>query len=231
MNFKIITDCADPHPHTWGGKSVPETYDADYFLRGKETGKSNYENYSWKPEQTLQHAIYVQRHLGIHAGDSVLDVGCARGYFVKALRMMGIQAFGHDISRWAIENCDPDVVEFVSNELVAEKNSFDWITCKDCMEHIPMEKLEPLLKQLSAAAKKGMFIIVPLAKYFGGQYVRDEDEADKTHIHRFTISDWLEFLMKHTKNMTVSGSFYLKGVKECCRERSMSCGFFTLTRI
>lgn len=229
--FKIISDIGDPHPHTWSAKPPPEVYDEDYYLRGKETGKSNYENYSWKPEQTLQHAIYVQRHLGIQAGDSVLDVGCSRGYLVKALRMMGIQAFGQDISRWAIENCDPEVKEFVSNDLVAEPNSYDWINLKDVCEHIEKTDLELLIQKLSRAAKKGMLVIVPLSAYTNGKYIREEDEADSTHVHRWTLSDWLMFLTDNTKDMTVSGSYYIRGIKDCCKQRKMSCGFFTLTRI
>lgn len=206
-------------------------YSEAYFMDGQNQKLSNYFSYTWKPAQTLPHAIYVSRHLGIQQGHTVLDVGCAKGFFVKAMRMMGFEAFGYDISKWAIENCDPEVSEFVSTELIAPPRSYDWITLKDICEHVEKTELIALVQKLSRAARRGLLIIVPLSAYTGGRYVRDEDEADVTHLHRWTLSDWLIFLIEHTKDFTVSGSYYIKGIKECCVARRMGCGFFTLTRI
>lgn len=208
-----------------------ETFDEAYFMDGVKQKKSNFENYHWMPEQTLAYAIYVQRHLGIQGDHTLLDVGCARGFFVKAMRMMGIKAFGHDISKWAIANCDPEVREFVSNELKAEPMSYDWITLKDVCEHIPMEELVELIGVLSRAARRGMLVVVPLSAYHNGRYIREEDEQDITHIHRWTLVDWIMFFMQHTQDFTVNGAYYIKGVKESCKGFPMSAGFFTLTRI
>lgn len=203
-------------------------YGEGYYMRGEG---SNYVNYSWRPDLTLPHAIYVSRHLGIQQGHTILDVGCSRGYFVKAMRIMGFEAFGCDISKWAIENCDPDVKPFVWNRPPISGERFDWITMKDVAEHVPMEELIGLLSNLSISAKRGMLIIVPLSAYTGARYIRDEDEQDTTHIHRWTLSDWILFLTENTKDFTVSGSYYIRGIKECCKPKSMSCGFLTLTRI
>lgn len=211
--------------------TTPSPYDSDYYLRGVETGKSNYQDYRWLPEQTLTHAIYVQRHLRITAEDTVLDVGCARGFFVKALRMMGVKSFGYDISEWAIENCDPDVKDFVSTTLNAEPLSYDWITLKDLCEHVELDELKSLIGKMSLAAKKGMLVVVPLSSYLGGRYVRDEDEKDSTHIHRWPLVEWITFLMENAPQFTVSGSFYIRGIKECCKSKAQSCGFLTLNRI
>ena len=52
-------------------------YDADYFLRGKETGKSLYENYRWLPDLTTPMVCSIISHLGIRSGDTILDFGCA----------------------------------------------------------------------------------------------------------------------------------------------------------
>ena len=210
-------------------------YTEDYFLRGPETGLSNYVAYSWKPEQTLQHAIYVERHLRMSKGESILDVGCARGYFVKAMRMLGYDAYGIDISRWAIENCHEDAKGFVllatAADFTTQPWEFDWINFKDVAEHIPMDKLIETVQALSKRARKGILVIVPLSAYSGGKYVREEDEKDSTHIHRWTLSDWILFLTKNTKDFTVSGSYSIRGIKECCKAESMGCGFLTLTRI
>jgi hypothetical protein len=240
--FKINTDIGDPFPHTWEEKPVeeepPEVFDEDYYLRGPETGKSNYENYSWKGELTLTYAIYLRRHLGIKDTDTVLDVGAARGFLVKALRMGGICAMGQDISKWAIENCDPSVKHFVSNELKAEPLSFDWIHMKDVAEHCTEDHLKKLCFTLFRAARKGCFFIVPLTSYFGGKYLYPADNQDSTHIIRFTIMEWIQLFKRVAdeverqtgEQFTVMGGYHMHGLKQASVDFPMSTGFFKITR-
>jgi len=51
-------------------------------------------------------------HWGLKAGDRVLDVGAAKGFLVKDLMKVcpGLEAFGLDISEYALMNCEPEVV-------------------------------------------------------------------------------------------------------------------------
>ena len=39
----------------------------------------------------------------------VLDVGCAKGFLVEALRDRGVEAFGIDVSEYAIGEVRPDI--------------------------------------------------------------------------------------------------------------------------
>ena len=52
------------------------------------------------------------RHFGLKPGDRVLDVGCAKGFLVKDLMAVcpGLEAFGLDISEYALMHCEPEVV-------------------------------------------------------------------------------------------------------------------------
>src|SRR5947207_10477595 len=54
----------------------------------------------------------VVKHFGLKAGDRVLDVGCAKGFLVKDLMKVcpGLEAFGLDISRYALMTCEPEAV-------------------------------------------------------------------------------------------------------------------------
>ena len=91
-------------------KSVePKSYDADYFERGVRTQKSGYQNYSWLPELTLKMAHHLVTQLPLEECQKVLDFGCAKGFLVKALRILDIEAYGVDISRYAIDCVDPEV--------------------------------------------------------------------------------------------------------------------------
>src|SRR5579862_3672374 len=92
-------------------------YDESYFLRGKESGKSLYENYRWMPDLTIPMVQRIIEHCGIRRGDSILDFGCARGYVVRAFRELGYNAYGYDISRWAIENADLAAYPYLTSSI------------------------------------------------------------------------------------------------------------------
>lgn len=205
-------------------------YSREYYMEGKQLGLSNYENYSWKPDLTLPFARHLQWYLHLKMDDVIMEIGSARGYLVKALRMHGLNARGMDISPWAVENCDPDVRPYMSTELTTGPMIYDWVIAKDVAEHIPMETLKELLPKLGASCRKGIFLVVPLTDYFNGRYVRDEDEADPTHQIRFTLPDWLLFLTDLLPEFNVNGSFCIHGIKPAAQEKRASCGFFTCTR-
>lgn len=207
----------------------PEKFDADYFLRGTETGKSNYTDYTWKASLTIPMAmVFVNKIMGGKHG-SVLEVGCARGYFVKALRFLEIPAVGYDISRWAIENCHPDVKEFVSTDM--PKGIFDWAYGKDLLEHLTMEELKDLLGVLVNKILDGMFFIVPVCAEEGGKYVYPNDEKDPTHVQRHTLDGWIRlFLHLLPPEFAVYGSYHIEGLKPASKDFPFSCGFFMIKR-
>ncbi len=52
------------------------------------------------------------RHFDLKPGMRVLDVGCGKGFLVKdfMLECPGLEAFGLDISRYALMNCEKEVI-------------------------------------------------------------------------------------------------------------------------
>jgi SAM-dependent methyltransferase len=207
-----------------------EFYDAEYYLTGPTSGKSNYVDYSWKPDLTLPMADWLKRVLHIKDGDTVLDFGCARGYLVKALRMRGVNAFGYDSSEWAIQNCDEGVKGYVSNALPDER--FDHIIAKDVFEHIRIGDLTPILATLVEAMRKSMLIIVPLIGE-DGDYLRHEDRSDPSHAIRWGLQDWLDFAHRwfgYQSDLIIAGSWHYPGLKPASSEVPKSCGFIQFTR-
>jgi hypothetical protein len=205
-------------------------FDQAYYLDGIRTGKSNYENFRWLPDQTLPFARHLQWHLGLKPEDVIMEIGAARGYLVKALRMNGLNARGMDISEWAVANCDPAVKEYMSTELVTGAMIYDWVVGKDTLEHIQIDDLKALLPKLGASSRKGLFFVVPLTGYYGGAYLRVEDEADTTHKIRFTLPDWLMLFHNTLPDFNANGSYCIRGIKPAAEVVPQSCGFFTLTR-
>ena len=208
-------------------------YDADYYLDGLNSGKSNYENYSWLPDLTLPMADHLKRAMRIADGDTVLDVGCARGYLVKALRMRGVNAFGYDTSEWAIANCDEGVKGYVSNTLPEDYH--DHVVMKDVAEHIHPDELHHLLNTLLVNTRRSMLLIVPLSAQINGLYLRPEDNADSSHIIRWPLEQWMRFINKMvigglSDHFVVTGSWHYPGLKPASAQTPESCGFIHITR-
>ena len=206
-------------------------YDADYYLNGVQSGKSNYVDYSWKPDLTLPMADWLKRTLHIKDSDTILDFGCARGFLVKALRMRGMNSFGCDSSEWAIENCDEGVKGYVSNVMPCER--FDYIICKDVLEHVPLDELKPLIKRLIQSTRKSLLAIVPLTHVDGGPYLRDEDNADPSHCNAWPLETWMELFQTSVSpdEGYVTGSWHYPGLKPASSQVHKSCGFIQFNRV
>lgn len=209
-------------------------FDEDYYLRGPESGKSNYVDYHWMPALTLDYANKLQRHLGLTAEHSVLDFGCARGYLVKALRMHGIDARGYDISEWAIQNCDEAVKDSVSSNPEFAFQGTDWFHSKDTFEHIQPEDLWEIIRGMMQHARTGIFFIVPLSLCINGAYVYPPDNKDATHIIRWTMPQWVNWLhdviSQSTEKWVLQASYNMHGLKKASDDYPFSTGFFTIKR-
>jgi hypothetical protein len=205
-----------------------DEYDADYFLRGVQTGKSLYEDYRWMPELTVPMAQAIVKHLGIDKDDKVLDFGCARGYVVRALRELGYNAFGHDVSEWALANADQSVASYLSNGAV-DTNTYDWIIAKDVLEHV--EWVSYTAHQLMQVAQKGILVVVPLSAHDGNPYVIGDMERDVTHKQRLTLGTWAQ--MFYHPHWSVEAAYHLPGVKDNWYRPSYERGngFLTCRRI
>jgi SAM-dependent methyltransferase len=85
---------------------VSKEYGETYFDGPREYGYGGY-GYDgrWIPV-----AADIIEHFGLKPGDRVLDVGCAKGFLVKDLLAAGIDAYGVDVSEYALMNCEPEVI-------------------------------------------------------------------------------------------------------------------------
>lgn len=206
-------------------------YDEEYFMRGVEAGVSNYTNYSWKKELTIPMAKRFVNLLGIQPNETVLDWACARGFFVKALRCVGIESFGYDISDWAIKNCDPDVSRYVTTALDPSAR-YDHICGKDFFEHVLGYEMEITLNTILGMARRSVLFIVPLSRSVGGDYIRREDNMDATHIVRWPLETWLDFIQSRIgdERVSVSGSWHYPGLKPSSFTHIKSCGFLLIRK-
>lgn len=194
-----------------------DRYDEDYFLRGKATGKSLYEDYRWMPELTVPMCRRIIEHCGIREEHSILDFGCARGYSVRALRELGFAARGVDVSGWAIANADPVAAPYclrVHSEWPAgevnNEQQVDWIMAKDVLEHVYFVKYA--IKRLMRYTRLGLFVVVPLSEHDNSPYVVPDYEKDVTHCQRMTLTSWLQMFLQ--PGWSVEASYRVPGIKD-----------------
>ncbi|KKM46725.1 hypothetical protein LCGC14_1559390 [marine sediment metagenome] len=164
-------------------------FDRDYYEDGPATGKSLYQNFRWIPELTIPLAHHLAIRCNFKQNDLILDYGCAKGFVVKALRMLNYDAYGMDISEYAISQAPKEIEEYV--ELITSGQTisrlYDWIITKDTLEHIPYSELDLQLENL-ASSSRNIFIMVPLGD--GQKYNIAAYELDITHHIREDLNWW-----------------------------------------
>lgn len=157
-----------------------DIYNEAYFQGGK--AKSNYDNYveqSRGPTEMLADTLYE-----FFRPSSVLDAGCAVGHSVKRLRLKGVDAYGIDISDWAVGYADVPYVRQADFSERKLSRMFDLVYSYDVVEHIVPERLNFAVRNLWAVTKKDL-LVVP-ATYENGE---THDPNEPTHL-TFKPRNW-----------------------------------------
>lgn len=94
---------------------------------------------------------------------TVLDVGCAKGFLVESLRDRGVEAYGVDVSQYAIESVREDTRPFcwVGSILDAFPRQYDLVVCMEVVEHLPADAAEMAIAGLCRAADDIFFSSTP----------------------------------------------------------------------
>ena len=136
-----------PSDHEFNG----DFYDSDYFERGQESGKGWLQNYRWMPRRTFREAFAIIDYLELDEKSYVLDVGCAKGFIVRALRELEIQADGCDISDYALSFA-PKGCWNCADWSAHYNFGYTHILIKDMLEHLTLKQLDGLLQTLKNVA-------------------------------------------------------------------------------
>jgi len=191
-------------------------YDKDYYEHGLESGKSCYINYRWVAELTIPMAMAMIDFLDIKRFQTVLDYGCAKGFLVKAMRLLYRDAWGTDVSLYAIGSLDPVVENYCT--LCSEKGEygtiygfpkeFDFCIAKDVFEHIPEDGISEVLSNINA---KTLFVVIPLGDE--GGFIAPANNHDITHVTCRSANWWeTKFVMNGWK--INSFRFIIDGIKD-----------------
>jgi ubiquinone/menaquinone biosynthesis C-methylase UbiE len=129
---------------------ISREYGFHYFDGPREYGYGGYRyDGRWVPI-----AEDMIRHFDLKPGDRVLDVGCAKGFLVKDFMKAcpGIEAFGIDVSRYALMNCEPEVIGRLhlgnATELPFPDNSFKAAVAINSIHNLDRDQCIVALKEL-----------------------------------------------------------------------------------
>lgn len=113
--------------------AISRYYDAYYFARG--CGEPYQRNDVW----LAQFNALAERIVHDIQPATVLDAGCALGMMVEALRNRDVEAWGIDVSEFAIQHAHPDVQPYCRVGSVTEPFSkkYELIVCIEVLEHLP----------------------------------------------------------------------------------------------
>ena len=202
-------------------------YNEDYYEHGREKRVSWYNGYKFIPTRSISEAISIIERIDFQ---SVLDYGCAKMFLAYALYLLGKDAYGVDISEYAIENCMPKMKDRArlinSCQDIENGLQYDLIIAKDTLEHLTEEELEAALKSFYTCCEK-LFIVVPLGDE--NLYRIPVYEDDTTHVLRKDEAWWIGKIKEAGFNLK-NFSYEFGAVKENWKEHKYGNGFFVATK-
>ncbi len=182
-----------------GDRTDAELFDAYYFAHG--CGHPYQRDKEWLDF----FGSIADRIVSDIQPKTVLDAGCAMGFLVEALRERGVEAYGIDISEYAIDRVHEDVKEYCWVGSVADPlpQSYDLIVCIEVLEHLPPRDAEAAVEILCRHTDDILFSSTPFdfkevthfnlqppeywAKLFAQQRFYRDLEYDASYVVPWTV--------------------------------------------
>ena len=144
-------------------RTIARKFGREFFDGSRDTGYGGvyYASRFWQPVVPL-----FKSHFRLDSESSVLDVGCAKGYFLYDLRLMipGIKVEGVDISEYAINHSKAEIRDCVrvaaATALPYEDDSFDIVTSITTVHNLERDELIIALQEIERVSRRGSFITV-----------------------------------------------------------------------
>ena len=139
-------------------KPPSELFDAYYYAH--DCGAPYERSEVW----LKQFAAFAERIVQDIAPTTVLDAGCAWGFLVEMLRRREVQAWGVDISEYAIANVHPDMRMYCRVGSITQpftQPHYDLIVCIEVLEHLQKPEAEQALVNLCQHSDDILFSSTP----------------------------------------------------------------------
>ncbi|QQG46211.1 MAG: methyltransferase domain-containing protein [Candidatus Niyogibacteria bacterium] len=107
---------------------------------------------NWEYALGISPKIFAETIVNLYGVRSVADIGCGPGFYSREFGKLGVDYFGADGSPAALRNLIIDKRNFILRDLTEKFNlsrKYDCAICLEVAEHIPADKSEILVENLS----------------------------------------------------------------------------------
>lgn len=175
-------------------RAIARRFDRDFFDGERKHG---YGGFSYNPRFWQPVVPTFAEHFGLKPGDSILDVGCAKGFMLHDFAQLipGIEVAGIDISQYAIDHAIDDVVDFLqvadAASLPYPDASFDVVISINTVHNLDRAECARALREIERVARRGSFVTVDA--------YRTDEERERMYAWNLTaktimsVDEWIEF--------------------------------------
>jgi len=175
---KVVRDASARRETKDANRAVALEFSQEYFDGEREQGYGGY-HYDGRWVTVAERAI---EHWNLSPGDRVLDIGCAKGFFVKDLReaLSGLDVVGIDVSDYALANAHPDAKPFLRkascDNLPFEDGEFAAAFAINTIHNLDRDGCLRALREIERVAPGRGFVQV---------------DAYRTELERSVFLDWM----------------------------------------
>jgi len=130
----------------------------------------------------------------------MLDAFCGRGTFLAYTRDLGIEAVGFDFSEYAVKNPYPRcksewlIQHDATQPWPYPNESFDFVTVLDAFEHLYMEDIPFVIKEMHRVASKYIFIQTAILGNNDKEYVIEKNQPVPLEVEKYVAAGHLTLL-------------------------------------
>lgn len=198
-------------------------YDAGYF-----TGQKSYRaadgstqlyhgpSLTWDGFEAVANALRIV----FRSGNTLLDIGCSGGDLARRMRRRGFDAYGCDISSYAIQHAVPEMKDKLALADITQRpprlyaatngqplpEAYDVVLATDLLEHLYEEDLDATLDWMIARSRRWLFFLVATASLDKEVFVARKGEpippqfettAVAGHVNVRTWKYWVKKFREH----------------------------------
>lgn len=182
-------------------KMKSEDYPAAYYEGGVGSEYNGYgDDPGWAPIADVA-LLYSPNKMA----PTLYDLGCAKGFFVSAARKIGFDAYGIDISEYAVASAPSHIAPYVRVGNVVDlpwgDDTADVVHTGEFLEHIYTDELDRVMDEVQRVLKPGglfinrIGIIPPDDHPFRTGGVVDHS-VHLTHFTVWTREQWIDYFTK-----------------------------------
>lgn len=172
---------------------VARRFGVEFFDGDRRHG---YGGFTYSPRYWQQVIPTFQQHWNLEAGDSVLDVGCAKGFMLHDFAVMipGLKIAGIDVSEYAVSNSLESVKPFLqvanAKELPFDDGSFDYVISINTVHNLVIDDCIHAISEIERVSGTGAFITVDAYRDEGER--RRMEDWNLTALTILSVSEWVE---------------------------------------